>query len=154
MVVGTLKLTGDLLGPDPRWPRLMSEPTNMGQELLDPPTVEGWHTGREWINSGALINRVNFAADRVGNTELPGVQDIVNRVASNGTTMTSEKLVDRCLDLMGPLKVKENTHKELVEYAEAGGPIKWATDEEYAIFSRRVADVLALIAGAREYQFC
>ena len=104
VVVGTLKLTGDMLGPDPRWPRLMSEPTNMGQELLDPPSVEGWHTGREWINSGALINRVNFAADRVGNTELLGVQDIVNRVASNGTAMTSEKLVDRCLDLMGPPK--------------------------------------------------
>ena len=154
VVVGTLRLTGDMLGPDPRWPRLMTEPQNMGQELMDPPSVEGWHTGREWINSGALINRVNFAADRVGNTELPGVQDIVSRVASNGADVTAEKLVDRCLDLMGPLSVKENTHKELVEYAEAGGPIKWATDEEYAGFSRRVAGVLELIAGTREYQFC
>ena len=154
VVVGTLKLTGDMLGPDPRWPRLMTEPANMGQELLDPPTVEGWHTGREWINSGALINRVNFAADRVSNTELSGVQDIIKRVASNGDLLTSGQLVDRCLDLMGPLKVKEKTHKELVEYAEAGGPIKWTTDEEYASFSGRVGELLALIAGAREYQFC
>ena len=75
-------------------------------------------------------------------------------MASNGSAMTAEKLVDSCLDLIGPLKVKENTHKELVEYAEAGGPIKWAADEEYAGFSRRVANVLALIAGTREYQFC
>ena len=154
VVVGTLRLTGDLLSPDPRWPRLMSEPTNMGQDLLDPPSVEGWHTGREWINSGALINRVNFAAGRVGDTELPGVQDIIKRVASNGSAMTAEKLVDSCLDLIGPLNVKAHTHKELVEYAEAGGPIKWAADEEYAGFSRRVANVLALIAGTREYQFC
>ena len=51
----------------------------MGQELLDPPSVEGWHTGREWINSGALINRVNFAAGRVGDTELSGVQDIIKQ---------------------------------------------------------------------------
>ena len=25
------------------------ETNYMGQELLNPPTVEGWHTGREWI---------------------------------------------------------------------------------------------------------
>ena len=26
----------------------------MGQDLLNPPSVEGWHTGKEWINSGSL----------------------------------------------------------------------------------------------------
>jgi hypothetical protein len=26
----------------------------MGQDLLNPPSVEGCHTGREWIDTGCL----------------------------------------------------------------------------------------------------
>ena len=45
----------------------------MGQDLLNPPTVEGWHTGKEWINSGSLMARINFMAEQVGDTSAPGV---------------------------------------------------------------------------------
>ena len=72
LVVGALKLTGDMNGPDPRWGELPREQDLMGQIILDPPSVEGWHTGREWINSGAFINRVNFVSDRVSDIDLPG----------------------------------------------------------------------------------
>lgn len=125
----------------------------MGQSLLDPPSVEGWHTGKEWINSGAFMGRVNFVADQVTNTDLPGVKDIVRRVAADGSTITAETLVDRCLDQMGPLEVGEETKRELVEHAEAGGTISNGTDDEYREFSDRVGGVLALIAGTTEYQF-
>jgi uncharacterized protein (DUF1800 family) len=36
---------------------------HMGQELLNPPSVEGWHTGKEWIDGGTLVQRINFTAD-------------------------------------------------------------------------------------------
>ena len=153
VVAGTLRVTGDLNGPDPRWGEVPNEPGYMGQDILDPPSVEGWHTGKEWINSGSLMQRVNFVADRVTNTGLPGVQDMIKRVATNGAKMTAEGLVDRCLDVIGPLEVEAETRRELVAHAESGGTISWATDEEYARFSSRVGDVLALIAGTREYQF-
>ena len=42
------------------------QPTYMGQDLLNPPSVEGWHTGKEWINSGSLMSRINFTAADVG----------------------------------------------------------------------------------------
>ena len=125
----------------------------MGQSILDPPSVEGWHTGKEWINSGSLVKRINFVADRVSNVELPGVQSIVKRVASNGATMTVEAFVNRCLDQMGPLEVSETTRKELVVQAESEGAITWDTEEEYSSFSRRVGEMLGLIAATREYQF-
>ena len=117
----------------------------MGQDILDPPSVEGWHTGKEWINSGALVNRVNFVAERVGNTDLPGVRSIIDRVASRETAITPDALVDRCLDQMGPLEVSAVTRKELLDHAESDG--------EDADLPRRVADMLALIAATREYQF-
>ena len=153
VVVGTLITTQDLQGPDPRLEAVAKQAGYMGQEILDPPSVEGWHTGREWINSGSLVKRVNFAADRVSNVDLPGVQDIVKRVASTDTAISVEALVDRCLDQMGPLEVAENTRNELIDQAESEGPVSWSTEEEYAGLSRRVADTLALIAATREYQF-
>ena len=153
VVVGTLKLTEDLQGPDPRLDAMAKEPGYTGQDILDPPSVEGWHTGKEWINSGALVKRVNFVADRVSNTELPGIRNIVKRVASNGQAMTPEALVDRCLDQMGPLEVTEATRKELISQAESEASISWATGEEYAGLSRRVGEMLALIAATGEYQF-
>ena len=154
VVAGTLRLTGDLNSPDPRWGDLGNQTNYMGQALLDPPSVEGWHTGREWINSGALINRVNFMADQMRNVELPGVRDIVDRVAaSNGRAMTPEHLVDECLELLGPLEVKEKTREELVEQAAAAGPIDMGSDAGYEEFRGRVGEVMALIAGTREYQF-
>ncbi len=155
LAAGAIKLTGDLNGPDPRWIGTALEPVGMGQSILDPPSVEGWHTGKEWINSGALMTRVNFVADRVSNLELPGVRDIVRRVSADangdGKSMTAETLVDRCLDLMGPVEMADSTRSELVGHATAGGPLDWQDD--YDSSARRVAEVLALIAGTREYQF-
>ena len=154
MVVGTIRLTQELQGTDPRLESLAKEPGYMGQDILDPPSVEGWHTGKEWINSGALVKRVNFVADRVNNTSLPGVQSMIKRIAaSNGTSMTAERLVDQCLDLMGPLEVSDVTHRELVAQAESDVPISWATDADYDNSARRVGETLALIAATREYQF-
>ncbi len=154
VVAGTLRLTGDMNAPDPRWGDLGNQTGYMGQSLLDPPSVEGWHTGKEWINSGALINRVNFMADQVRNADLPGVRDIVERVAaSNGHGMTPEHLVDECLDLLGPLEVKDETRVELVEQASAAGPVELGTQTGYEDFRNRVGEVMALIAGTREYQF-
>lgn len=155
VVAGTLKVTGALSDPHPDWEEVAFEPMFMGQSLLDPPSVEGWHTGHEWINSGALVRRVNFMADKFSDTSLPGVQDIIHRVASsNGAAMTAEELVERCLDLMGPLTVKEKTRQELTAYVDGeGGVNSWQTDEGFAHASRITGRVLALIAGTREYQF-
>ena len=153
--VGTIRLTRDLEGADPRLPIIepvAKEPGYMGQSILDPPSVEGWHTGQGWINSGTLAKRINFVTDRVGNTDLPGIQDIIKRVASNGTSMTPHTLVEQCLDLIGPLKVDSSTRIELEAHAESDGPLSWTTDEGFTDLSRRVGDTLALIASTREYQ--
>jgi len=153
VVVGTFRLTGDLQGPDPRLPKLGQEPAYMGQSLHDPPSVEGWQTGRDWINSGSVVKRINFVADRVSDIDLPGIQSLIARVASGGTATTAEALVDRCLDLMGPVEVSETTRWELTSHAEEEGSMSWATDPEYATSARRVGDMLALIAATTDYQF-
>ena len=155
VVAGTLRVTGALSEPHPDWEDVALEPMFMGQSLHDPPSVEGWHTGHEWINSGALVRRVNFMSDKFSDTSLPGVQDIIRRVAaSNGTAMTAADLVDHCLDLMGPITVRDKTRQELVEYVTGeGGQVSWQSPEDFAHASRVTSKVLALISGTREYQF-
>jgi hypothetical protein len=124
------------------------QPTYMGQDLLNPPSVEGWHTGKEWINSGSLMSRINFVADMVGNVNLPGVRDMITRLKAMGT-LTPEALVDACLDLMGPLEVGTETRQELIEQARDGGALHWnAADAE-----TRVTELLQLIVAMREFQF-
>ena len=153
VVVGTLRLTGDLEGPDPRLSAMGQEPAYMGQSLHDPPSVEGWHTGREWINSGSVVKRINFVADRVSNVELTGVQRIVDYVIDGDTAMTPEALVDRCLEYIGPIEVSERTRQELISHAEDEGSLSWVSDGDRKSSSQRVADMLALIAATTEYQF-
>ena len=83
-VVGTTRLVGDFAFPRPGFNALTLTIRYMGQDLLNPPTVEGWHTGREWIDSGTLVERINFTADYMGNINLPGVRDIIARLRAGG----------------------------------------------------------------------
>ncbi len=152
VVVGTCKLVGGHEFPQNGFSQLAMQPTYMGQDLLNPPSVEGWHTGQEWINSGSLMSRINFAADMVGNTSLPGVQSIISRLRAQGD-LSPEALVDGCLDLLGPLEVEPETRQHLVQQAEEGGMLKWNPENGDGAPSQRVAQMLQLIVATREYQF-
>ena len=67
--------------------------------------------------------------------------------------MTPEQLVDNCLDQMGPIEMTAGTRDELIANTETSGSVSWASDEDYSKSARRTADLLALIAATREYQF-
>ena len=151
---GTLRVTGSFPEPHPGWENISLEPSYMGQQLYDPPSVEGWHTGHEWINSGAFVQRVNFMADQLGDTSLPGVQDIIRRIASsNGKGMSPDQLVDGCLEQMGPLQVKDSTRRELIDFVQSEtDQISWHNGD-YEKGTDVTCKVLALITGTREYQF-
>ncbi len=152
LVVGAVRLAGNFQGPRQGFQNLAFECTYQGQELLNPPSVESWHTGSEWIDGGALVRRVNFAAKFLGDTSLPGVQSIVGELRAMGS-LTPEQLVDGCLDLVGPLDVAEGTRRELLDQAEEGGMLSWDTEEQARESENRVGALLALIAASREYQF-
>ena len=150
LVEGVYRL-GDryILGPyDEDW---ALQASYMGQDILNPPTVEGWHTGKEWINSGTLVSRVNFVADLMGNTALPGVKKIVDRIRSMGSLIPSQ-LVEVCLDLMGPLEADPKTKTQLLEHAESAGSLDWDTSDQIVSSTQKITEMLQLIVGTREYQ--
>src|SRR5919201_481165 len=148
-VVGTTRLVGDFTFPKPGFNALTLNIRYMGQDLLNPPTVEGWHTGKEWIDRGTLVERINFTADQVGNVNLPGVWDIIARLRAEGPTLTPEHLVDGCLELLGGYKLADETHSELVALARNGGEIRTGD----AGFPQRAAQMLQSIVATTEYLF-
>ena len=155
LVAGTIKLVGtyDLMPAPGQTVGALSGATGvMGQFLMNPPTVEGWHTGHEWIDGGTLNERVNFAVNQFNDTSAPGVQDIIARLAEDGT-LSPDQLVDRCLDLVGPIEVGERTQAALSNYADSVGDVDLSTNEARTENAGKVARMLQLIVASREYQF-
>ena len=152
LVIGAARLAGNYQGPRPGFNQLAFECAYQGQELLNPPSVESWHTGAEWIDGGALVRRVNFAAGLLGDTTLPGVQAIIGNLRQRGD-LTPTQMVASCLELAGPLEVSDATYAELLAQARQGGDVRWDTDAARADAERRAGVLLALIAASRDFQF-
>ena len=152
LVVGTVRLAGGHRFPQVEDLSLALQSDFMGQGLLDPPSVEGWHTGVEWIATGSLVDRVNFAVNELADVDKPGVRSIINRIRAQGDRMSPVQLVDVCLDLIGPITVSEATKQELLDHAVAQGEIQFGSEEEAHASAERVAAILQLIVATREYQ--
>ncbi len=153
LVAGTVKLVGTHRFPEQGMPQLSAAAGVMGQQLMNPPTVEGWHTGKEWIDGGTLNERVNFAVNAFNDTGTPGVQDIIERLRSSGDTLAPEEFVDRCLDLLGPMEVGGETRDGLLRLASAAGDLHFDGEEANRLAAARVGRVLQLIVASRDYQF-
>ena len=119
----------------------------MGQKLLDPPSVEGWHTGREWIDSSFLIERVNFAANMLGDTNSPGMQKVIKRISTGKTSYTPGDLIDACLYELGCVEIGSNTKAILIEELNLSPVIQIDDD-----FGDKITQVIELIVASREYQ--
>ncbi len=148
-VIGTMRLIGDWTEPKPGFESIFDEMKHMGQELLNPPSVEGWHTGKEWIDGGTLVQRINFIADRVGDLTYPGIQDIVKALTSEGPTISAEDLVEGCLRMLGHYALADETRQMLVDHARENGELR--TDSE--AFSQQVCQMLQMIVATKEYLY-
>jgi hypothetical protein len=117
---------------------------------MNPPSGQGWHTGKGGIGTGILAERSNFGAGQVGDVNKPGIRRIVERLRAQGT-LSPEAFVDGCLDLIGPMTVAERTHEALVGHARKAGPLDLASGGKAA--EARVAEMLQMIVATREFQW-
>ena len=152
LVVGTARLAGSFSSPDWSIVNLALDANVMGQGVLNPPTVEGWHTGTEWVDTGTLVERVNSSALVIGDTTQPGVQSIIRRLRSQQSVYTPEELVEGCLALTGALEVSESTRGELIAFVSSQGPLRFEPEDEVACSEQRVVELLQLAVSTREYQ--
>jgi len=115
--------------------------TNMGQQLFEPPDVNGWDLGRGWFSTGAMLARMNFAAQLAGN------QRFALRDASRGRGGTPEALLDFFLDQLTPADLDGGARAALLEYLGSGG---WTGGDAQLL--QKAPGLVHLLVGSGEYQ--
>ncbi|MDA1228546.1 MAG: hypothetical protein BZY79_01635 [SAR202 cluster bacterium Casp-Chloro-G4] len=157
LIAGVLKQTGEFSKPTPGIHEFAITTLNgsliegtmaiMGQRLMNPPTVEGWHTGHEWIDSGTLSERIGFVERQFADQSKPGIQNIISRAGSLDDDPS--KIVDRCIELMGGVKVSDATYESMISYAKELKDLK-DNDESEDV---GVHNILQMLASTVDYQF-
>ena len=152
LVGGSARLAGSHRTPEWTICNLALDVNFMGQEILNPPTVEGWHTGREWIDTGNLVERVNAAGAEMRDTARPGVSAIIQQVKAHGPVLDARQLAEACLSAVGMFEVSQATFDSLTALAAPWGELRFDREDAVACAEQRVAEMLQLIVASREYQ--
>ncbi|MBT6682985.1 MAG: DUF1800 family protein, partial [Chloroflexi bacterium] len=150
LIVGTLRMAGGFDWPTQEIFKATAACGYMGQSLLAPVSVEGWMGGDDWISTGSMVQRINFASDTVGDHNKKGIRQIVDRVAERHPegNVDPEELLDDLLELAGAIHVESDTLAGIVTYASQQGGIDPRTEDGAA----KIASILQLIVSTREYQ--
>jgi uncharacterized protein (DUF1800 family) len=114
----------------------------MGQQLFEPPDVSGWDLGESWFTSGAMLARMNFAAQLAGN------QKFELRNAARSVVKSPEGLVSWALDRMITAAYDTDSYNALLDYVRAGGA--WTGSDTQ--LATKASGVAHLIVGSGEYQ--
>jgi len=114
----------------------------MGQQLFEPPDVAGWDLGQAWFTSGAMLARMNFAAQLATN------QKFALRDAAKGEVHSPENLVSWSMDRMTAATFPGDSYNALIDYARAGGA--WTGSDTQ--IAAKASGLAHLIVGSGEYQ--
>jgi uncharacterized protein (DUF1800 family) len=120
----------------------LSPLANMGQQLLEPPDVSGWRLGKNWFSTGAMLARMNFAAQLTTN------QKFALRDAYRPVGASPEAVLSEALDRLKPADFDDDSRAALLDYLRAGGT--WSGSDAQLL--TKVPGVVHLILGAGEYQ--
>jgi uncharacterized protein (DUF1800 family) len=115
---------------------------NMGQQLFEPPDVNGWELGRGWFSSGGMLARMNFAAVLATN------QRFNLRDQARGQVDSPESLLSYMLDRMTPPAFAGDAYNALLDYTRAGGA--WTGSDTQ--LTTKSSGLAHLIAGSGDYQ--
>ena len=116
---------------------------NMGQQLYEPPDVNGWALGAEWFSTASMLSRMNYAATLAGNQKFNLARD----ASSYGES--PERLLEYLLARFPNAGFTSDGYAAVLDYLKAG--ITW--NGSAAQLNTKVAGAVRLIIGAGEYQF-
>jgi Protein of unknown function (DUF1800) len=142
LMVGTARLTGRWSLPTIDVAELAQNVHFMGQSLLNPPSVEGWHEGEEWIDTAGLIERINCVSAEIARPGAPGVRRILERVG-NPTGRKPSAWVDACMEAMGSVKLSAQTRQVLAECLSDTPDV-----------GEHTLELLKAIVSTADYQYC
>ena len=74
---------------------------------------------------------------------------MVQKLASEGPTISPEGLVEGCLRLLGHYELTDENHRMLVEHARKSGVLSTDAPE----FPKHVCELLQMIVATKEYLY-
>jgi uncharacterized protein (DUF1800 family) len=117
---------------------------NMGQQLYEPPDVNGWALGPSWFSTAAMLGRMNFASALVSNQKFE-----LRRTTPSESTQSPEALVDYVVSRLSVPALDAPTRGALVDYVRAGG--NWVGSEAQVL--NKAGGLFHLLTGSANYQF-
>ena len=115
---------------------------NMGQQLFEPPDVNGWELGRGWFSTGGMLARLIFAAQLASNQKF-NLRDLARPVAK-----TPEGLLSFVLDRLTPDAYAPPAYDALLDYTRAG--ITWTGSDDQ--LATKTSGLVHLVVGSGDYQ--
>lgn len=116
---------------------------NMGQQLFEPPDVNGWALGPAWFSTGGMLARMNFASALATN------QRFELRNAAQPYKQSPQTLIDYAVSRLSLPEVPAPVYNALVDYVRAGGT--WTGSDTQLL--NKAGGVFHLLAGSGEFQF-
>ncbi|HUR20731.1 MAG TPA: DUF1800 family protein, partial [Vicinamibacterales bacterium] len=116
---------------------------NMGQQLFEPPDVNGWALGSAWFSTGGMLARMNFASALATN------QRFELRNTARPYNQTPETLINYAVGRLTLPAVPAPMYSALLDYVRAGGT--WTGSEAQLL--NKAGGVFHLLTGSGEYQF-
>ena len=144
LVFGISRLVDKYKIPDLDSAELAINTLLMGQFLMNPPSVEGWHEGEEWIDSGSLIERINYASTEISNTSSYGVKRIIEIIKETNISEPND-LINRTLETLGYIDITEKTKEMIKDHLRKN---KFTNKED------KILDVLKIIVSTPDFQYC
>ena len=114
----------------------------MGQQLFEPPDVNGWDTGRGWFSSGATLARMNFASALANNQKA----NLRNDARTYGRT--PEALLSWAMEKLTVMEYDRGPYNDLLAYLRTG-PTWTGSDAELLV---KAGGLVHLVLGSAEYQ--
>lgn len=121
----------------------MTPLVNMGQQLYEPPDVNGWALAGEWFSTASMLARMNFSATLMANQRFNLQQ------ASASARTSPEALLEAQLKRFTPSPLANETRTVLLDYLRQGVTYP-LTDAQLA---SKASGLARLIVGSADYQF-
>jgi len=115
---------------------------NMGQQLFEPPDVNGWELGPGWFSSAGMLARMNFAASLALNQKF-NLRDQVR-----GQVDSPDSLLSYMLDRLTPPEFARDAYTALLDYTRVGGA--WTGSDTQ--LATKASGLAHLITGSGDYQ--
>jgi len=116
--------------------------TNMGQQLYEPPDVNGWELGAGWISTSGMLNRMNFASALASNQRFNLARDLQPYRQSPDTVL------NYMLSRFRTMGFTQAQTQAMLDYLRS---TPWTGTD--AQLQQRIPGLTHLIVGTGEYVF-